>query len=80
MPRENKTMTDHDALLAIQELMDGVEWSADTLDGIAKIMVSAGYRIRDLDYVDLEYSEPADIVILPDGSPVEWDERLRMIL
>lgn len=34
-------------LLAIQEAMDGVEWTPDTLDTIAKIMREAGYLIRD---------------------------------
>lgn len=37
-----------DALLAIQELMDGVEWTPDTLDQIADILRDAGYRVRDL--------------------------------
>lgn len=40
---------EHDALLAIQEELDGVEWSSDTLSRIADIMIQAGYRIRDLD-------------------------------
>lgn len=42
-------MSNDDALLAIQELLDGVEWTPDTLDEIARIMREAGYRIRDLD-------------------------------
>lgn len=41
-------MTDHDAMLAIQDLMDAVEWSPDTLDGIADIMRCAGYGIGDI--------------------------------
>lgn len=41
--------TDHAALLTIQELMDGVEWSPTTLDRIAAAVRQAGYRIRDLD-------------------------------
>ena len=40
-------MSEHDALLAIQELLDGVEWTADTLSEIADIRESAGFRIRD---------------------------------
>lgn len=47
-------MNDHDAMLAIQELLDGTEWSADTLEAIADVMLKAGYRIRDLDEVDRE--------------------------
>jgi hypothetical protein len=42
-------MDDHQALLAIQKLMDRVEWSPDTLDRIGEIMEEGGYRIRDLD-------------------------------
>jgi len=40
-------MDSQEALLAIQEAMDGVEWTPDTLDTIAKIMREAGYLIRD---------------------------------
>lgn len=47
-------MTPENALLRIQEVLDGVEWSPDTLDAIAAIMVEAGYRIRDLDDEDME--------------------------
>lgn len=47
-------MSEHDALLAIQELMDGQEWSAATLDSIAQIMIRTGFRIRDLDDVDID--------------------------
>lgn len=36
------------ALLAIQEIMDGVEWSPDTLDEIAQVMIRAGYKIGDM--------------------------------
>lgn len=47
-------MDDHAAMLAIQELMDGTEWNSGTLDQIAEIMIAAGYRIRDLNDVDLK--------------------------
>lgn len=47
-------MTESEALLAIQELLDGVEWTPDTLNEIAQIMIRAGYRIRDLNDVDIE--------------------------
>lgn len=43
-----------DALLAIQELMDGVEWTPDTLNQIAVILQKAGYRVRDLDDNELD--------------------------
>ena len=41
-------MNQQDALLAIQELLDGVEWTPDTLDNIAAILEQAGYRVRDI--------------------------------
>lgn len=46
-------MNDHDLLLAIQETLDGVEWSADTCDDIADLMIENGWRIRDKNDVDL---------------------------
>ena len=42
-------MNDHDMLLTIQEMLDGVEWSADTLAEIADLLTSNGYVIRDID-------------------------------
>lgn len=45
-------MTAGDALLAIQELLDGVEWTPSTLEAIAEILRKSGYRIRDLDDMD----------------------------
>jgi hypothetical protein len=47
-------MTESDLLLAIQELLDGVEWNSDTLERIATLMVASGYRIRDCDDFDRE--------------------------
>jgi len=41
-------MTDHEAMLAIQDPMDGAEWNSDTLEAVAEIMVEAGYQIRDM--------------------------------
>ena len=41
-------MNDHDTLLAIQELLDGVEWTPQTFGDIADLMREAGYRVRDL--------------------------------
>ena len=41
-----------EVLLEIQGLMDGVEWTPDTLDEIAQVMIQAGYRIRNLDDID----------------------------
>jgi hypothetical protein len=49
-------MTDHEAILAIQELMDGVEWNGDTLEAIAEILINAGYKVRDLNDVSLNRS------------------------
>lgn len=50
-------MTDQDAMLAIQQEMDGVEWNTQTLDRIAAILIHAGYRVRDLDDVDFDADE-----------------------
>jgi hypothetical protein len=40
-------MNDHEIILAIQELMDGVEWTPDTLQEIAELLHENGYQIRD---------------------------------
>jgi hypothetical protein len=41
-------MTDHDILLAIQELLDGRVWTADTFNAIATLLNDNGYRINDV--------------------------------
>jgi hypothetical protein len=40
-------MNDNAILLAIQELMDGVDWSPDTLNAIAALLNENGYEIKD---------------------------------
>lgn len=40
-------MSDHEIVLAIQELLDGVEWSPDTLERIAGLLQFNGYKVRD---------------------------------
>jgi hypothetical protein len=45
-------MNDHDLLLEIQALLDGVEWNSETLDRIAALMIDSCYRIRDCNDVD----------------------------
>lgn len=52
-------MTDHDAMLAIQREVDGVEWTPDTLDRIAEILRAAGYQVRD----------PEEFLSCPVGDP-----------
>jgi hypothetical protein len=52
--RGERTMSDHDAMLAIQECLDGTEWNSNTLEEVAAIMTAAGYKIRDLDDVERE--------------------------
>jgi hypothetical protein len=42
-------VNDHEIILAIQDLLDGVEWTPATLDEIAALLNDNGYRIRDLD-------------------------------
>jgi hypothetical protein len=39
-------LTPEQALLAIQELLSGVEWSVDTLGYVAEILDNAGYEIK----------------------------------
>jgi hypothetical protein len=61
-------MTDSEAMLAIQELLDGVAWTADLGPEIAAIMVQAGYRIRDRDDRDDPVIPQACPATLSDGS------------
>jgi hypothetical protein len=42
-------MNDHEIVLAIQDLLDGVEWDVDTLNAIAEVLAANGYAIHDLD-------------------------------
>jgi len=42
-------MSAEDALLKIQELLSGVEWSPATLEDIAQVMEEAGYKIEHID-------------------------------
>lgn len=42
-------MSAEEALLKIQELMSGVEWSPATLEEIAHVMEEAGYEIQDIE-------------------------------
>ena len=49
-------MSPHEAMLAIQEMMNAEEWSPDTLDGIAEVLNEAGYPVRD-QVDDLEQPE-----------------------
>ena len=39
-------MNDHEIVRAIQKLMSGNEWSADTLDEIAIILEKGGYHLE----------------------------------
>lgn len=50
-------MNDHDIVLAIQELMDGVEWNADTLKEIAEMLNGNGYPIGDIKPHQLQWAE-----------------------
>lgn len=53
-------LTEADALHAIVDLLDGVEWTPDTLDRIAEILRAAGYTIRDLEGNDVCGAESVD--------------------
>lgn len=41
-------MTDHEIILAIQEMLDGVEWSPDILSEIADLLTNNGYAVSDI--------------------------------
>jgi len=41
-------MNDHEIILAIQELMNQVEWDADTLEEIASLLDDNGYKVGDI--------------------------------
>jgi hypothetical protein len=41
-------MTDHEIILAIQEMLDGVVWTPDTLGEIAKLLEDNGYTVADV--------------------------------
>ena len=42
---EDYDTSDHDTLLSIQEMMNGVEWNVEMLDEIAGLLDTAGYHI-----------------------------------
>lgn len=44
MPR---AIDDHEAMEAIQRVLSGTQWDADTLEAIAVIVEKAGYPLRD---------------------------------
>lgn len=50
-------MNAEDALLAIQDLLDGTVWTPETTEEIARILVKAGYRIRDRHEKEIEECE-----------------------
>lgn len=53
-------MNQSDALDAIAALLDGQEWSPDTLDDIARILRDAGYEIRDCNDIEEGDDEEGD--------------------
>jgi hypothetical protein len=40
---------DHEIVLRIQELLDGVEWQATLLEEIARLLTESGYPVRDIE-------------------------------
>jgi hypothetical protein len=42
-------MDDHEIILAIQEMLDGVAWNVGMLSEIADLLTDNGYAVRDLD-------------------------------
>jgi len=51
-------MGDVDLLMAIQQLLDGVEWDSNTLEHIATLLDDNGYTVRDPN--DLEDEDDED--------------------
>ena len=58
--RKHAELTDHNILLAIQNLMDGKEWSPETLEQIAEILRINGYEVRDVGSAYRWVEKPAD--------------------
>ena len=52
-----RILADSEIVLAIQELLDGVEWNPDTMSEIALLLVKNGYRVRDCNDVDHQEDE-----------------------
>ena len=47
-------MDDHDIVLTIREMLDGVEWTPDTLEDIASLLRKNGYHVAGRKDIDLE--------------------------
>jgi hypothetical protein len=47
-------MSDNAIVLEIQRLLDGMEWSPDTLEAIAEVLSANGYEIRTIDEAEEE--------------------------
>ncbi len=47
-------MNDHEIVLAIQNRLDGTEWSADTLEEIADILARNGYPLRNFEVEEFD--------------------------
>lgn len=55
MTKTKPEITASTALREIHKILDGVEWSPDTLDEIARVVIRAGYEIHDSNEVDERY-------------------------
>jgi len=42
-------VTDHEIVLAIQQMLDGTEWQASLVNDIAQLLSDAGYAVRDIE-------------------------------
>lgn len=56
---------------AIAEMLDGKEWSVETLDEIADVLRAAGYQVRDVDEADSD--EANREMGLPEGE--DWGNK-----
>lgn len=56
----------------IAEMLDGKEWSVETLDEIADVLREAGYQVRDVDY-DADDDDANEEMGLPSGE--DWGNK-----
>lgn len=56
----------------IAKMLDGKEWSVETLDEIAEVLRTAGYQVRDVDY-DADNDEANEEMGLPSGE--DWGNK-----
>jgi hypothetical protein len=53
-------MSDAEIVQAIHELLDGTEWTPDTVMAIASLLHNAGYVVRTREEAEYQEHNPAD--------------------